>query len=594
MKTFGRWTIACLAALAFFAPLKFGAPVVTQALMFVPGDALEWILEPWPNQIAFVFILVSLLWLVLDAERLTARVDFLFLLPLLFLLTQAAPTLGSINRQVSLDTLVYFACCVLLFYTAAWYVRDGANAAAIFGGLGLATMLVCVAALRQYFGGLEETRQFAAAYVDTTQAPKDFLLRLTSNRPFAWFGGYPNALAGFLVIAFAPTLAWISVRGRGWDPRVRRPTLALAGCLMGFCLILTGSRGGYVAFAVTIVTALLVVIPSGARRTLTIGAALCLLGVILFIAHRSGMVSTGTTSMSARTDYWRGAVSIARDHPWLGTGPGTFGSIYPKYKTAQTEEAQLVHNNYLQMWSDSGLAAFVVFGLMWVVAIKDSFKLIGQRRDDAAAIAICASLTGWVVHGFVDFDLYVPGVAFPAFILLGILQGLKELPAVTPVAERSRGHRLIGTLCVAVAGVVIWMEGTSVLATYRHDQAYAMLHTNPQGALDAARQAARLAPFNALYQSTAGDLAVRLRYFDDAAEHYRAAIDDDPYRASYHWRLARAEVAARGPDTAALQQLRLAVSLNPTSERYSQELAEAEESVRQSSGGLLQSSPAKE
>ena len=113
-------------------------------------------------------------------------------------------------------------------------------------------------------------------------------------------------------------------------------------------------------------------------------------------------------------------MAIARDHFWLGTGPGTFGSIYPKYKTAQTEEAQLVHNNFLEMWSDSGLPAFIVFAALWLLAIKDGFRLAGQRRGDVGAVAVCAALTGWVVHGLVDFDLYVPGVAIPAFLLLGI------------------------------------------------------------------------------------------------------------------------------------------------------------------------------
>jgi len=47
-------------------------------------------------------------------------------------------------------------------------------------------------------------------------------------------------------------------------------------------------------------------------------------------------------------------------------------------------------------------------------------------------------------------------------------------------------------------------------------------------------------------------------------------------------------------DDKALQQLRQAVALNPTNKRYSQALAEAEESVRQSSSDLLQFSPTKE
>src|SRR2546428_803425 len=51
-----------------------------------------------------------------------------------------------------------FAMNTLLFYAAAWYVRDGAAAGRIFGALGLATMLVVVMALEQRYGGVERLR----------------------------------------------------------------------------------------------------------------------------------------------------------------------------------------------------------------------------------------------------------------------------------------------------------------------------------------------------------------------------------------------------------------------------------------------------
>jgi O-antigen ligase len=592
MRTYGRWIIVCLAALAFLAPLKFGTPVVTQALMFVPQNLFDWVLESWPNQIAAMFIFGALLWLVLDPRRLEARIDLLFVLPLLFLATQALPTLHSINSQVSLDTLLHFACCVLVFYTAAWYVRDGADAAWIFGGLAMAVMLVCVAALRQYFGGLEETRQFASVYLNPTAVPKDFLLRMTSNRPFAWFGGYPNALAGFLVLAMVPTLAWTWVRARGWNTVVKWVALLGFGGLMVFCLVLTGSRGGFLAFGVMLVTTLLCLIPQGRRRVFTIVTAVVLLALLLFIGMRTGLITKGLSSFESRLDYWRGAVAIARDHTWLGTGPGTFGSIYPKYKTAQSEEAQLVHNNYLQMWSDSGALGFIIFAAMWAAAIKDSFRLTSQRRGDAAAIAVCAALTGSAVHSLIDFDLYVPGIAIPTFLLLGTLQGLKEVPAIKPVVVREKGQWLVGGLCVVVAALVIWVESLSLAAGFLHNRVYDQLHVNPWAALQDARQATHMAPLSAPFQATAGDVAVRLRLFDEAIDRYRTAIADDPYRASYHWRLGRVETAAHGLNDAVLQELRQATLLNPTNERYRQELADAEESVRQSPGGLLHSTPA--
>ena len=53
-------------------------------------------------------------------------------------------------------------------------------------------------------------------------------------------------------------------------------------------------------------------------------------------------------------------------------------------------------------------------------------------------------------------------------------------------------------------------------------------------------------------------------------------------------------MAAHGVDTEVLQLLQRTVELSPTNPRYSQALATAKESVRQSTGTLLESDPAKE
>ena len=293
-------------------------------------------------------------------------------------------------------------------------------------------------------------------------------------------------------------------------------------------------------------------------------------------------------------DYWRGAVAIIKDHPWVGTGPGTFGSIYPKYKTAMTEEAQAVHNSYLQMWSDSGVLAFVAFALLWIVGVWDAFRLARQRIGDAAAMAICGALAGWAVHGLLDFDLYAPGVALPAFILLGIVQGLKELPRTDSVTPRRRENWLVGAICAFVLVAVLWTEGRALAADFLHSRAHELAAENPLEALDTAKEAADLVPWNARLRTTVGDMARLAGKPDEAIEAYRDAIQDDPFRASLWWRLAGAKKALHGTDAEVLELLRKAVALNPTNTRYSQALATAEESVRQSSPALLESEPAKE
>jgi tetratricopeptide (TPR) repeat protein len=412
---------------------------------------------------------------------------------------------------------------------------------------------------------------------------------MTSNRVFGSFV-YPNTLAGYLVVAFAPVIAWIWARARSWNTSVKWATLLIVAGLMVFCLVLTGSRGGFVAFAASVAAGLWCLARGRSRHVVTvIAVGLALLVVVFAAGHRHGLIGVGTGSFEARKDYWRGAVAIARDHPWWGTGPGTFGSIYPKYKAATTEEAQLVHNNFLEMWCDSGIFAFIVFAALWLVALRDAFRLARQRVGDSAAVAICAGLTGWAVHSLVDFDLYVPGTALPAFLLLGALQGLKELREISPVAPRGFSRWFLGAVCAVVAVVVFWAEGREVAAGFAHARARELGPLNAPGALAEARRAIALAPHDSRYDVTAGDLAVILQRYDEAIEHYRQAIDNDPYRAGYHWRLARAEMAAHGVSEAAREQLRWAVKLNPT--RYSH-LAEAEESVRQPAPGLLESAPA--
>jgi O-antigen ligase len=594
MKGLANRFVLGLAAVAFLAPLKFGAPAMVQWAVVPPTDAVEWLYFTWPNELAVIVVFAGFIWLVLDRDRMLARVDLLFVLPLFFLLTQLLAAPWTICPQETIDTVMLFAAGVLLFYVGAWYARDGAATGKIFGGLALATLFVCIMAMQQHFGGLEETRTYASTHVDTSTAPRDFLARMTSNRVFGPFV-YPNALAGFLVAVFAPVLAWIWVRARGWDVRVKWIALVFAAGEMLFCLLLTGSRGGFAAFGCMALAVVWCLVPKGRQGTAKAIVVLVLvLGGVVALARHGGLLHFGTESIEARTDYWRGAIRIIKDHPWIGTGPGTFGSIYPMYKTALTEEAAAVHNSFLQMWSDSGVLAFVAFAGLWIVAVRDSFRLARERAGDVAAAAICGALVGWTIHGLVDFELYVPGVALPAFVLLGTLQGLKELPRTDTVAPRRQETWLVAGVCVALVAAVLWIECRALAAAFLGEEARQMGGMNPAAALHETRRAVALAPWNARLQSGLGETALRAGEIDEALTAYRHAIDCDPYRASGWWQLAKAKTAAHGVDAEVLQLLSRAVELNPTNPRYSQALATAKESVRQSTGALLESSPAKE
>jgi len=533
-----RWTAGALAALVLLAPLKFGVPVVVQHAVPPPGAWLEWLWFSWPNPLLILLAFGALIWTV----PLVRRRGLLLSLPALFLATQLATWPGSVNGQASSDTVAMFAVYVLVCHAAATVPRE--HFARVAGGLAAAVVVVCLVALHQYCGGLAATAAMFPA-VSPEVAGK-----LAARRVFGTLVT-PNALAGFIVIAFGPALAWL------WGRRWRWLALVVAG-LMLTCLVLTGSRGGLLALGVAAVA---VVLAGRSRRML--GLAGVGLLVVVGAAVVSGRARFGGQSVAARWDYWQGAARIIRDHPWRGTGPGTFGSMYPVYKTAPTEEAQAVHNDFLQIWSDSGVAAFAVFVALWAAGLRAAYRL----PRDPVGLALAASLTGWVAHGLVDFDLYIPGVAVPAFVLLGTVQGWSA--PVGPAVGRRWGVAAAGVLLA----VVVWWKAPALAAAFPYGRA------RETGDLAAAETAARWQPANAHYWATAGDCAWAAGQLDRALEHYRRAAACDPYRAAYRWRWARALWAA-GRRAEAVAMLRRAVELNPTHAGYRRELQAAVSAVR--------------
>ena len=435
----------------------------------------------------------------------------------------------------------------------------------------MATLVAVVTALKQHWGGLEETLRFALQQAHGVPLDETLRQKLVGGRVFGTLV-YPNTLAGFLVVALGPVLAWLWLQTRSRRLWIRWGGLGVAGGTILWCLWLTGSRGGLLAMAVMTVTGALLLARQNRHRWWALAATAALLALGLVAVGRRG-----TSSFSARLDYWRGAVAIARDNPWLGTGPGTFGSIYPKYKTATTEEAQLAHNGYLEMWCDSGAAAFVIFAAFWAIGWWQAVRLTRQRPGDPVALALAVALTGWIVHQGVDFDLHVPGVAVPAFLLLGMVCGLRLENSGPRTANRS--WRVEGLLAVGLLIALAVWEGQMLVASQRSGVG------DFQGAV-------RWASRNADYWSAAGLAAAQAGAPELAVIAFHQSVRLDWFRAAHHWRLAQAELSAHGLTGQVRRELRLAVELNPTHSSYRQALTETEEKLRQGASGLLEFVPA--
>jgi O-antigen ligase len=552
-----RWLLALTGVLLLLAPLKFGAPVNLQSLVSIPGSGWEWVFWSWPNQLGVMA--AAILFFLVASERLQpVRIGALGILPAIFLGTQVLAMPMAICAQTALDTLLHFGACAAVFYAAARCAREESGSNWIVGALAAATLLVCASALEQRFGGLEATRRFAAENAGVVPHWAEAQAKLASGRVFGTLV-YPNALAGFLALVFAPVLAWLWSKAEG--AATKWGVCGVAGGVMLACLVFSGSRGGLVA---AVVGGLVWILfrKCSVKRWVVILLASAGVGLVLVVLSGGGLVKFSRSSLAARLDYWGGAVRIVRDYPWFGTGPGTFGSIYPKYKTAATEEAQLVHNNFLEMWSDSGVAAFVVFAAMWGVGLWEAAR-VARRRGDAMSGALVAALAAWSVHGLLDFDLYVPGVAWPAFALLGVVQGLR---VEEPPVGVSRVWRLRAVCAGLSAAAVFWICGRAVAAVAACGEKNFVA-------------ACEFAPRDPQYWSRIGD-ATWLQRDGTAVLCFERAVALDPMRAAHHASLAFA-LGAMGRMEEAAKEFGEAARLNPTKRGYAEMLQKTQESVRQ-------------
>ena len=205
----------------------------------------------------------------------------------------------------------------------------------------------------------------------------EYLKKISSNRIFATLF-YPNALAGALLLLLPVTLAALWQLRTLLTPAARWFLMAMAGAAGLGCLYWSGSKGGWLLMLLVGLVALLRV-PFSLRLKVALVTGVLLVGLAGFFWKHAAFFQKGATSVSARFDYWRAAAQTAKDNPIFGTGPGTFAIAYQKIKRPESEMARLVHNDYLEQASDSGVPGLLAYTLF--IVDRGGMELPEGRED---------------------------------------------------------------------------------------------------------------------------------------------------------------------------------------------------------------------
>jgi hypothetical protein len=230
---------------------------------------------------------------------------------------------------------------------------------------------------------------------------------------------YPNAFAG-LILLLLPLSLTLVVRSTGrLRPLTRWSAIALTAGLGLGGLYWSGSKAGWL-LALGVAALWLLGLPWARRAKVTVVALLIVGGLAVFGLRFAGYFARGATSASARLDYWKAAVQNTVAKPVFGSGPGTFQRPYAKLKAPESEMARLVHNDYLEQATDSGVPAALLYAGGVLAVLVESWR---RTRGDPAWQAVFLGLVGWFAQGLVEFGLYVPALAWTAFAMAGLTFG---------------------------------------------------------------------------------------------------------------------------------------------------------------------------
>ncbi len=216
----------------------------------------------------------------------------------------------------------------------------------------------------------------------------------------------------------------------GWliSPKMGLRLLIVA---MVIPLVLTRSRMGNIAFFIgLLVTGLigLVLSRKATRSMVVLLASLVVIDLFLVGAYFGAqrvVERIGETTMQTedRDEVAQYALRMWSDFPLLGSGLGSFPSVFPRYSGQGTAYSYThAHNDYLEFAAETGAIGLGLLALIVTLSFAAALRAQRQRRDAVMrgiSFASMMAIIALMVHSFADFNLQIPANALTFMLMLG-------------------------------------------------------------------------------------------------------------------------------------------------------------------------------
>jgi putative inorganic carbon (HCO3(-)) transporter len=346
---------------------------------------------------------------------------------------------ASAVRDLTVEALAYLLAGVVLFSAVAHWTRQAGRAWWIWAAL--VTVGLVLAVLAPLGMRFSDSKLFSLPSVYTRWSGR---LSETINA---------NVLAGALVVLWPICLAGVRFQVSGPKPHVSRITrhasrithhalrlvAVVSALLLLATLVLTQSRGAYLAAAASLLVLLSLHCPKAARVVVPLAVVVGLVGAS-FVGWDTvaDQLTSGeaTSGLDSRVEIWSRSIYAIQDFPFTGLGLGTFERVvailYPLFLHPEGTVPH-AHNLFLQVAVDLGLPGLVAYlallGLTFASAFS-AYRAFRQKEENALA-SLCAGciagLGGMCVHGLVDVANWGLKLAFIPWVVMGLVVALHGL-----------------------------------------------------------------------------------------------------------------------------------------------------------------------
>ena len=386
-------------------PVSTACVVITCAV--VPAYTVRWHFGPLPTTLLENAILLTIVVFAVECWRARVRPVWrtAVLIPtLLFLVAGVISIVVAPDRRAALGLYrayllepIAFGFVVINIVSSAQRAVWIVSALAVGGTVaGLANSVVVVQALRHHT-------------YDVVNTPPVVIYNTA------------NAVALYLV----PLIAFAGATALHWKAR-RERIIAVVFVIVGStCVVLSFSRGGYLAMAAVAVG---LAFSHRRRWALLIGGVVVAgtLMVIPTIRHRILTeidLSNGHNTLVGRFHLWSVTVQMLRTRPVFGAGLSGFATaIGPYWNQTNIDRYTYPHNIVLNFWTETGVLGVVAFASILYVGFARSWR--GWRQRDAGwravHLGVLLALVAVVVHGLVDVPYWKNDLSLEFWTVLSL------------------------------------------------------------------------------------------------------------------------------------------------------------------------------